>query len=440
MKSYLHKLRLVVHAFLDDFLLLADSPEELKKVISEVLTLFKNLGFQINEKKSSTVPSQKVEYLGVMFLLDSLQLALPEAKVLKIASLSAQMARRRSASRRELEALLGLLSFAASLVPLGRLRLRPLVLWMNSNTRTETRDDLVSLLPQFSSSLEVWTNLTWLRTPVRMRLPTPTLEIMTDASEEGWGGAFLPHRISGVWPQEYQQHSINWLELQAIFHTLEYFKADLKGSPVLLMTDNTTAVACIKNQGTLKSTTLLDLSRKILEFCLEEEITPVAKHLPGYLNILADMESRLDPISTEWSLDMVVFTVVWSRLGPKDQKGVDILANRFNAKLRRFVSPFPDPWAIATNALSIPWGQWKAIFAFPPIALLDEVIARLNSYKGEGVLIAPLWPAAPWFPNLLKRAREHMSLPSSLTLSQETSRGRVFHPNPSIFQLHGWKL
>ena len=243
-----------------------------------------------------------------------------------------------------------------------------------------------------------------------------------------------------MWPQEFLDHSINWLELQAIFHTLEHFRSALKGSPVLLMTDNTTAVACIKNQGTLRSTTLLDLSRQILEFCLEEEITPIAKHLPGYLNILADMESRLDPISTEWGLDIATFGLVWASLGPQDQEGCDLFANRFNAKLKKFVSPFPDPWAQATNALSIPWDHWDSIYLFPPIGLLDEVVARLSTYKGRGVLIAPLFAGAPWFTNLLDRTKEHMSLPPTLILSQETSRGRVYHPNPSIFQLQGWKL
>ena len=136
---------------------------------------------------------------------------------------------------------------------------------------------------------------------------------------------------------------------------------------------------------------------------------------------------------------MRVFDVVWSRLGPKDQEGVVILATESTPKFNVLSLP-QEPWAETSYALSVPGGQRKAFFAFPPIGLLDEVTARLSSFKGEGVLIAPLWPAAPWFPNLLNRAREHMSLPPSLTLSQETSRGRVFHPNPSIFQLQGWKL
>ena len=206
------------------------------------------------------------------------------------------------------------------------------------------------------------------------------------------------------------------------------------------MTDNTTAVACIKNQGTLRSLPLLDLSRKILEFCLEEKITPVMKHLPGYLNVLADQESRLFPVSTEWGIDPTTFKMVWNRFAPKGVKACELFATRFNNHLEEFVSPFPDDLAVGTNAFSIPWNKWDAVYLFPPIACMGEVMANLKNYKGGGVLIAPMHTGAPWFTNLLDRAKEHMRLPASHTLSQVTSRGRVFHNNPSRFQLAAWKL
>ena len=255
--------------------------------------------------------------------------------------------------------------------------------------------------------------------------------------ESRLGGALLPHRVSGVWPQECQFCSTNQLEMLAIFHSLEHFRSTLQGNPVLIMSDNTTAVSCIRNQGTLRSLPLLEISRKLLEFCEEFSIIPVPKHLPGRLNVLADQESRLDPISTEWSLDPETFRGIWNRHGPF---ACDLFANRFNTQLENFLSPFPDPLAQGTNALSIAWDQWDTIYLFPPVPLLHEVVARLSSYQGRGVLIAPLFPASAWFPNLLLRSKEHSRLPPSMSLSQETTRGRVFHPNPSILRLQEWKL
>ena len=426
-KGFLHKEGLRISSFLDDFLLLAESPEELNRISALVLDLFKRLGFSINKEKSITTPSQSLEYLGVLFLLKSQQLALPQEKVAKVSRLCKEMSQRSHASRRQLESLLGVLSFASSLVPLGRLRLLPLILWMNQNTSTETRDKLVVLGATFREGLEIWQNVKFLNTPVRMSVPTPSLQLMTDASSQGWGGALLPHRVSGVWPQECQSCSMNQLEMLAIFHSLEHFRSTLQGNPVLIMSDNTTAVSCIRNQGTLRSLPLLEISRKLLEFCEEFSIIPVPKHLPGRLNVLADQESRLDPISTEWSLDPETFRGIWNRHGPF---ACDLFANRFNTQLENFLSPFPDPLAQGTNALSISWDQWDSIYLFPPVPLLHEVVALLSSYQGKGVLIAPLFPASAWFPNLLLRSKEHSRLPPSMSPSPGDNQRQGFPPEP----------
>ena len=62
-KGYLHKMSFRVSSFLDDFLLLAESPEELSKISTLVLNLLKNLGFSVNKEKSIISPSQRIEYL-----------------------------------------------------------------------------------------------------------------------------------------------------------------------------------------------------------------------------------------------------------------------------------------------------------------------------------------------------------------------------------------
>ena len=198
-KGFLHKEGLRISSFLDDFLLLAESPEELNRISALVLDLFKRLGFSINKEKSITTPRQSLEYLGVLFLLKSQQLALPQEKVAKVSRLCKEMSQRSHASRRQLESLLGVLSFASSLVPLGRLRLLPLILWMNQNTSTETRDKLVVLGATFREGLEIWQNVKFLNTPVRMSVPTPSLQLMTDASSQGWGGGFTsPQGLGGL--------------------------------------------------------------------------------------------------------------------------------------------------------------------------------------------------------------------------------------------------
>ncbi|CAL4240633.1 unnamed protein product, partial [Meganyctiphanes norvegica] len=261
-------------------------------------------------------PSQTVKYLGVLFHLDSLTLSLPHSKILQISTLCLETLRHTHRSRRQLESLLGLLNFAASIIPLGRLRLLPLITWMNSKTSPGTRDIPVQLDHSFLDPLQIWQDTEFLSCHVPMTVPTPSLQLMTDASRGGWCGVLLPHKVWGLWPPEFGVHSSNWLELEAIYLSLVEFLQLLKGQDVLIMTDNTTAVSCLRHQGSLRSGPLMSLTITILEFCLLHSITLVPKHLPGGLNVLADRGSRSDPITTEWSLDKETFGWLSSLAGP----------------------------------------------------------------------------------------------------------------------------
>ena len=197
-KSHLHLCSIHAHSYLDDFFFLSSTPEGLQDVVEYVLGLFKRLGLSVNDKKSNLLPSQKVEYLGAVFHLDSLKLTLPESKVSRIVSFSQDTLLLRRCSRRHLESLMGLLNWASNFIPLGRLHLRPLIRWMNLHTSPPTRDHLTDLDGFFKSSLRVWVDRPFLEHSVPMSPPLPKLQLMTDASKMGWCGVLLPHRVEGV--------------------------------------------------------------------------------------------------------------------------------------------------------------------------------------------------------------------------------------------------
>ena len=132
-----------------------------------------------------------------------------------------------------------------------------------------------------------------------MNPPIPSVEIMTDASLFGWSGVLLPHRVEGAWDQGVWHHSMNWKELKAIHLTLIHFSYHLSGKSVRVLSDNRTALACLRNHGSLASQALLDLSLKSLEFAAAKSILIVPSHIKGILNVLADKGSRSSPISTE---------------------------------------------------------------------------------------------------------------------------------------------
>ena len=86
----------------------------------------------------------------------------------------------------------------------------------------------------------------------------------------------------------------------------------------------------------MKSGSLCALLWRILSWCTRQQVTLRARHIPGWLNVIADKLSRLDQtIQTEWSLHPEVFQAICSRW---HQPQVDLFATRFNNKLPQFVT------------------------------------------------------------------------------------------------------
>ena len=82
--------------------------------------------------------------------------------------------------------------------------------------------------------------------------------LYTDISTQGWGAHLQELTASGIWSQDQTQLHINVLELQAMWLGLKAFS-----QRVALMSDNTSAVAYLRNQGGTKSLQMSDLATDI---------------------------------------------------------------------------------------------------------------------------------------------------------------------------------
>ena len=103
-------------------------------------------------------------------------------------------------------------------------------------------------------------------------------------------------------------------------------------------------------------------------------ITLKARHIPGCLNVMADLLSRSNQVqSTEWSLHPQVFKQICQKWFTPH---VDLFATHLNHKLPLYISPVPDPKAWDIDALNINWMGLTA-YAYPPMALLHRVIQKI---------------------------------------------------------------
>ena len=130
--------------------------------------------------------------------------------------------------------------------------------------------------------------------------------------------------------------------------------------------NNSTVVAYINKQGGTHSVEMCALLWKIMTWCHHYHITLKARHIPGCLNVMADLLSRSNQVqSTELSLHPQVFKQICQKWFTPH---VDLFATHLNHKLPLYVSPIPDPKVWDIDALNINW-MGLAAYAYPPMAL-----------------------------------------------------------------------
>jgi ribonuclease HI len=243
-------------------------------------------------------------------------------------------------------------------------------------------------------------HLSTLKAPIFVGQPDFTL--FTDASKEGWG-CFLPDssiKFGGKWNSKERQDHINVLELRAVLFALKSAEKlrSLAGMHVRIMTDNSTTMLAIRNQGSVRSLPCNKVSRDIWDWAVQRNIWLSSAHVPGVDNVEADEASRKFNEDTEWQLQPRIFQNICDVFGaPK----MDLFASRLNYQLKPYCAWHPDPEAAVIDSFSISWSDVFG-YAFPPFALLPRILQKIRMEKADIILLVPKWPTKPWF-SLFKR-------------------------------------
>ena len=227
--------------------------------------------------------------------------------------------------------------------------------------------------------------------------PGPDLVIETDASRQGWGAAMGAVTVRGHWTAVEQEEHINVLELRAVLFAVQALCSTKSNMHLHIKADNITAVAHINKMGGTRSEGCVRVTTELWEFCLQRQLLLSAEYLPGVENVRADALSRTRPDSSDWMLDKELFSHLNKVWGPFT---VDLFASRTNAQLLKYVSWRLDPQAWAVDALLCNWSQERG-YAFPPFCMISRCLAKVQRERADLVLIAPVWPAQPWYSALL---------------------------------------
>ena len=207
--------------------------------------------------------------------------------------------------------LIGLLASTEKMVPEGRLHMRPFQFHLKEHWRyPQSLDNLLPWTEAIAAHLDWWQNPSNVMKGADLHPKDHSIQLFTDASNEGWGAHLDQNSTKGLWSDREKRLHINVLELKAVSLALRDFKDQCQNQTVLVATDNSTVVAYINKQGGTHSAEMCALLWKIMTWCHHYHITLKARHIPGCLNVMADLLSRSNQVqSTEWSLHPQVFKV-----------------------------------------------------------------------------------------------------------------------------------
>lgn len=383
--------------YLDDLSLTDVNRDRLTSQVSYVQSLLPTLGFTLCHAKSILVPTQEMEYLGLIINTVQMTISLPKRRVTKMTKgLSAALSS--PPTLRNLMSLLGLIESCRPVFPSAPLYYRDLQsLILALQSRGDPLTITVTLPPPVREELEYWKFLAPRIPPrcFRERI-APQVILTTDSSLSGWGAWIENHQAKGQWsPTERSKH-INHLELLAVIRAFQHLPNQLKGKKVLLRSDSKTALSYIRRFGGTRSPGLCLLARELWALVLEYRSDLQTEHIAGEANDLADALSRdreSAETTTEWTLSPSVFRTISRKMGPLRR---DLFASPRNAHLPDFFSWISPHHQM--DAFSVRWQDGDYIF--PPFSLLSRVIRKIREDQCRVVLVAPYWPSHPWFPVL----------------------------------------
>ncbi|XP_065197849.1 uncharacterized protein LOC135829374 [Sycon ciliatum] len=262
-----------------------------------ILQVFDNLGVPTAVGTDKVVgPSTCVTVLGIEIDSATGELRLPTDKLRALQHLLQSWSTRHTASRRELQSLVGHLSFAAKVVPAGRTFTRRLIdactSAHSSSPIVHLSSDALADIRWWQEFLPVWNGKALMRDPEWSR--SPDLELFTDASGLGFGGFFQGRWFAGAWSATQQTPpytSIMWREMWPISLACQLWGPLWTQKKILLHCDNASVCAAWES-GTCRHPGVVALIRSTLQTAARHNFCLLIRHIAGVDNGIADALSR----------------------------------------------------------------------------------------------------------------------------------------------------
>ena len=225
-----------------------------------------------------------------------MEMRLPAPKLQELRHRLANWSITQHCSKQELLSLIGLLAFAAKVVPAGRTFLRRLIDLSSSATALQDTIALTATAQEdirwLQEMLPLWNGKALIRDHYWCK--APDMELFTDASGAGFGGFFQGEWFSSSWeafPGQAASAAIIWREMVPVAMACALWGHRWSGKKILLHCDNKAVVQAWKT-GSCKHSGVVELIRKALRISALNNFILLITHIAGADNTIADALSR----------------------------------------------------------------------------------------------------------------------------------------------------
>ena len=282
----------VIH-ILDDFLFVSNSYKDCYDALMLFLDICKNIGVPMALDKTFG-PYQSLPFAGILLDCRDMSASLPQDKIDKFLDCMEILLKSRTATLKQVQSVVGMLNFACTIIEPARAFSRRLIDMTKGITVPYHH---IKITRQSKEDLKVWKQflLSYNRKTFFLDykfISSPSLDLYTDSCTTiGFGGYLGERWFCGKWPLSCKDLHISLLELYPIFLAFQLYGYEFKNRCICIHSDNI-AVVHILNSFTSKDPLMMIMVRKLVLFCMLNNVYLKAHHISGINNTLADSISR----------------------------------------------------------------------------------------------------------------------------------------------------
>ena len=243
----------------------------------------------------SVEPTTRMEFLGNTVDTIRKTLEVSETRKIELSRLLEQWKSKKWCKKKELQSLIGKLSFVTNCLWAGRIFISRLIdslagFAQNEHGRIPVDDEMQKDLQWWRDFLPSFNGICilWLQDCI-----TPDALVASDASLVGGGGVYEKQYCHFKFPKSVVEctDNITQRELVTIMVVIKLWCKELYGKMIRFTTDNEASMFAI-NRGRTRDKFMLRCIREIAWICAQNQILIKAVHLSTKLNILPDALSR----------------------------------------------------------------------------------------------------------------------------------------------------